>query len=148
MSWYVATFGTEPDVGGLRHVRLLHGVDIPPKARNTMMNLAKTYRLGEGVFVVDETGDTAGVMLEEALDGDQRSFANSRLDTLLTRAEGQHAALAIWDATWDERRSGMALLFTNYSDLRAFLARCEDVWDIAGVLCNPMSTGGETGTGV
>ena len=139
MSYYVATFGYEPDLQGIRNLGVLRGPDVPAVARRTMAELAETYRLGAGFFIVDESGDTAHHLLEEAwgVDDAHRKLGDTRLGELLTRAERWGAAIAAWDATWDERTSSRAVVFPDYSKFRTFIAQCKSVWDIAGVICIP-----------
>jgi hypothetical protein len=139
MSYYLAMFGREPDLAGLRDVRVLRGSAVPGIGHRTMFELARTHDAGEPHFVVDETGDTAHELLGEAwpLGHTGAMLDATRLGDLLSRAEASHAGVAVWDADWSEATDGPPEVFGDYTAFRAFFMRCASLGEIGGVICVP-----------
>lgn len=139
MSYYLATFGPPPDLVGIRGLSVVRAGNMPVIAKPTLIELSRVYKVGHAHFVVDETGDTAHELLNEAwpLGTNGAVLDGTRLNELVIRAESNRAAIAIWDATWSPSTDGPPELLAEYDAFRKYLMRCSDLWDIGGAICVP-----------
>lgn len=116
MSDYFAWFGPLPteSIEGVSWVPQVHA---PEDAQMQMGFLAENHDLGEGYFVVDETGNTAHDLINEIWkEVCVTTHVGSRLERVVVPAQVVGAVVAAFDATWNPEYDSPLVTFTSYSE--------------------------------